>query len=265
MGHFSQFMVCPTACSSRPSSSRQSMTWVSTRRAVARSSGSKPAKSSRVAGATAAAFRVEHQRQAPLLGKAEHAVDLLVVHMALGAGEHGVIIGDHHAARFASPDLVGIDGGDAGDQTVGGRVLDQVVEIANRFISADRYLIAAPMWNSGIPYRLKQYIDLIHQPGLLWTLDPATGYQVLVDGQAQVVGGTSAVAPLWAQEAVQNPPSLGKYYGFSNRAPLSWLLLRVCPDPMSRGRSHPSTRFWITGRCFSSRLDRMKLAPSGSK
>ena len=36
---------------------------------------------------------------------------------------------------------------------------DQVVEIANRFISADRYLIAAPMWNSGIPYRLKQYID----------------------------------------------------------------------------------------------------------
>ncbi len=28
--------------------------------------------------------------------------------------------------------------------------------------------------------------------------DPATGYQVLVDGSAQVIGGTSAVAPLWA-------------------------------------------------------------------
>jgi hypothetical protein len=30
-------------------------------------------------------------------------------------------------------------------------------------------------WNSGIPYRLKQYIDLIHQPGVLWTLDPRPG------------------------------------------------------------------------------------------
>ena len=28
--------------------------------------------------------------------------------------------------------------------------------------------------------------------------DPATGYQVLVDGQQLVIGGTSAVAPLWA-------------------------------------------------------------------
>ncbi len=53
---------------------------------------------------------------------------------------------------------------------------DQIVGIANRFISADRYLFAVPMWNGGIPYRLKQYIDLIHQPGLLWGLKPETGY-----------------------------------------------------------------------------------------
>jgi len=53
---------------------------------------------------------------------------------------------------------------------------DQIVGIANRFISADRYLFSVPMWNGGIPYRLKQYIDLIHQPGLLWGLDPKTGY-----------------------------------------------------------------------------------------
>jgi kumamolisin len=35
-------------------------------------------------------------------------------------------------------------------------------------------------------------------PDVAGNADPATGYQVLVDGQAQVVGGTSAVAPLWA-------------------------------------------------------------------
>lgn len=53
---------------------------------------------------------------------------------------------------------------------------DQIVGIANRFTSADRYLFSVPMWNGGIPYRLKQYIDVIHQPGLLWGLDPKTGY-----------------------------------------------------------------------------------------
>jgi FMN-dependent NADH-azoreductase len=53
---------------------------------------------------------------------------------------------------------------------------DQIVEIATRFIAANRYLFAVPMWNSGIPYRLKHYIDVIHQAGLLWGLKPESGY-----------------------------------------------------------------------------------------
>ncbi|MGH8155150.1 MAG: S53 family peptidase, partial [Rhodanobacteraceae bacterium] len=35
-------------------------------------------------------------------------------------------------------------------------------------------------------------------PDVAGNADPMTGYQVLVDGQSMVVGGTSAVAPLWA-------------------------------------------------------------------
>ena len=35
-------------------------------------------------------------------------------------------------------------------------------------------------------------------PDVAGDADPATGYQVLVDGQQLVIGGTSAVAPLWA-------------------------------------------------------------------
>ncbi len=35
-------------------------------------------------------------------------------------------------------------------------------------------------------------------PDVAGNADPATGYQVLVDGQQAVYGGTSAVAPLWA-------------------------------------------------------------------
>ena len=35
-------------------------------------------------------------------------------------------------------------------------------------------------------------------PDVAAVADPQTGYQVVVDGQASVIGGTSAVAPLWA-------------------------------------------------------------------
>ncbi|BBX65967.1 FMN-dependent NADH-azoreductase [Mycobacterium saskatchewanense] len=70
---------------------------------------------------------------------------------------------------------------------------DQVVEIAERFISADRYLFAVPMWNGGIPYRLKHYIDLIHQPGLLWGLDPQTGYYGLLENKHATLVLTSGV------------------------------------------------------------------------
>lgn len=37
-----------------------------------------------------------------------------------------------------------------------------------RFLKADIYVISAPMWNFGIPYRLKQYIDIITQPKYLF-------------------------------------------------------------------------------------------------
>ena len=60
---------------------------------------------------------------------------------------------------------------------------DQIVKIASRFIAADRYLFAVPMWNGTVPYRLKQYIDIIHQPGLLFGLKPETGYFGLLENK----------------------------------------------------------------------------------
>lgn len=68
---------------------------------------------------------------------------------------------------------------------------DEITEIANRFIAADTYLIATPMWNGSIPYKFKQYIDLIHQPGLLWGLDPETGYFGLLENRKAVLALTS--------------------------------------------------------------------------
>ncbi len=68
---------------------------------------------------------------------------------------------------------------------------DEITAIAQRFIAADRYLFAVPMWNGGIPYRLKQYIDIIHQPGLLFGLDPARGYFGLLQGKRATLAYTS--------------------------------------------------------------------------
>jgi kumamolisin len=45
---------------------------------------------------------------------------------------------------------------------------------------------------------------------------PATGYQILVDGQSAIVGGTSAVAPLWAALVVLVNQQTGRSVGFLN-------------------------------------------------
>lgn len=50
-------------------------------------------------------------------------------------------------------------------------------------------------------------------PDVAGNADPATGYQVLVDGQRTVVGGTSAVAPLWAALICRLAQATGKSFG----------------------------------------------------
>ena len=62
-----------------------------------------------------------------------------------------------------------------------------------RFTAADAYLFSVPMWNHGIPYVLKQFIDVISQPGLVYGFDPVTGYQGLVTGKRAAVIYTSGV------------------------------------------------------------------------
>ena len=53
-------------------------------------------------------------------------------------------------------------------------------------------------------------------PDVAGNADPETGYQVLVDGQRAVFGGTSAVAPLWAALLVRCAQALGHSPGFLN-------------------------------------------------
>src|SRR6202041_2154251 len=51
-------------------------------------------------------------------------------------------------------------------------------------------------------------------PDVAGDADPVTGYQVRVDGQNMVIGGTSAVAPLWAGLIALNNQQNGKSAGF---------------------------------------------------
>lgn len=70
---------------------------------------------------------------------------------------------------------------------------DAAVSTFQRFAAADRYLFSVPMWNAGVPYILKQFIDVITQPGLAFGFEPATGYTGLVTGKKAMVVYTSAV------------------------------------------------------------------------
>jgi FMN-dependent NADH-azoreductase len=56
----------------------------------------------------------------------------------------------------------------------------RVVSVIDRFKSADSYLFSLPMWNFGVPYVLKHWIDVIVQPGLTFSYSPAEGYKGLV-------------------------------------------------------------------------------------
>jgi kumamolisin len=53
-------------------------------------------------------------------------------------------------------------------------------------------------------------------PDVAADADPKTGYQIQVDGKSSVVGGTSAVAPLWAGLVALLNQNLGRPVGFLN-------------------------------------------------
>ncbi len=61
-----------------------------------------------------------------------------------------------------------------------------ITQLVTQFLAADHYLLAVPMWNFSVPYKLKQYIDLITHPNLTFALGEK-GMQGLATGNAVVV------------------------------------------------------------------------------
>jgi FMN-dependent NADH-azoreductase len=79
----------------------------------------------------------------------------------------------------------------------------EVLAVADRVRAADTLLFAVPMWNGGIPWSLKLFIDIVTQPGVAFSFDPSTGYAGLLGGRRAVVAYTSRV---YAQDV---PPAFG--------------------------------------------------------
>ncbi|HTJ30935.1 MAG TPA: S53 family peptidase [Acidobacteriaceae bacterium] len=72
---------------------------------------------------------------------------------------------------------------------------------------------AQPSYQSGIAKQTMRGV-----PDVAGDADPDTGYNVLVDGEQTVVGGTSAVAPLWAGLIALINQQLGRRLGYINAA-----------------------------------------------
>jgi FMN-dependent NADH-azoreductase len=97
-----------------------------------------------------------------------------------------------------------------------------VTAAIEEFKSADKVLISAPMWNFGIPYRLKQYIDVIVQPGHTFSFSPEAGYTGLVTGRPAMLilarGGAYAAGTDAAAVDFQHPylEHVLRFIGFEN-------------------------------------------------
>jgi FMN-dependent NADH-azoreductase len=77
------------------------------------------------------------------------------------------------------------------------REIEQTIET---FLDADLYLVTAPMWNFGVPYALKYYIDAIVQPGYLFNYDELGQPRGMVHGRRMVCvtsrGGDYSQGPM---------------------------------------------------------------------
>jgi FMN-dependent NADH-azoreductase len=64
--------------------------------------------------------------------------------------------------------------------------------LSRTFNSADKYVFSVPMWNFGIPYPLKHYIDVVTLPNENWTWSREQGYGTLLSGKKALLIFASA-------------------------------------------------------------------------
>jgi kumamolisin len=90
-----------------------------------------------------------------------------------------------------------------------------------------------PDWqaSAGVPPRGSGSASGRGVPDVAAVADPQTGYQVIVDGKSLVIGGTSAVAPLWAGLVCRLAQLVGRPLGLAQTA----LYAGASPDGVPTG------------------------------
>lgn len=98
------------------------------------------------------------------------------------------------------------------------------------FLAADIHVITAPMWNLGVPYALKYYIDAIVQPGYLFTYNEMGQPVGLVDGKRMVCvtsrGGDYSLPPMDALDHMEG--YLRAIFGFVGIGDLKFFNVQPC-------------------------------------
>jgi len=98
------------------------------------------------------------------------------------------------------------------------RAVERAIE---RFKKADKLIVSSPMWNFSVPYRLKQYLDVIVQPGYTFAYSPEKGYTGLVAGRPAMLilarGGEYQAATAAAAFDFQRPylETILRFIGFA--------------------------------------------------
>jgi kumamolisin len=135
----------------------------------------------------------------------------------------GVTDGAAHVDFPASSPNVLACGGTRLEST-GGRITKEVVwnQGAGNGASgggvSDKFPLPAYQANAKVPVSVNpSHFKGRGVPDVAGDADPATGYQILVDGHNAVFGGTSAVAPLWSALIALLNQQLGHPLGFLNK------------------------------------------------
>lgn len=144
---------------------------------------------------------------------------LLGITITVASGDNGSSDGENDGKNHAdfpasSPNVLATGGTRL--TAANGAIADEVVwnDGASGGATGGGYstVFARPSWQTGVSNSMRGV------PDVAGNADPETGYNVLVDGHAMVVGGTSAVAPLWAGLVVLLNQKLGRRVGFLNPA-----------------------------------------------
>jgi FMN-dependent NADH-azoreductase len=95
---------------------------------------------------------------------------------------------DEHALEAKYADLQGVEM--TAEQKA---VWAQIHRLGERFHQADVILFSVPMWNFGVPYRLKHLIDVVSQRGVLFDFDQ-NGMVGLLRGKKVVICASRGVS-----------------------------------------------------------------------